>query len=180
MSLVNIPDNAGYWKFRDQTSDVFNKNFRIFLQFVRHKCGNSFMDGLADGSVKVHFMDTYAAYSADVYVSQIEKYAAMSNAPAKKYWSMTVQGHTGNNLEFSALPHNANKLRGDMPFSAKTQEFNTRKDQIQVLFTGLDDVVFSDAQLDACLTGAFVGVQEWDGSTMENHSECVALSHIYW
>ena len=60
---------------------------------------------------------------------------------------------TGNNLEFSALPHNANKLRGDMPFSAKTQEFNTRKDQIQVLFTGLDDVVFSDAQLDACLTG---------------------------
>ena len=41
---------------------------------------------------KVQKCETKKAYSADVYVSQIEKYAAMSNAPAKKYWSMTVQG----------------------------------------------------------------------------------------
>jgi len=46
-----------------------------------------------------------------------------------------------------------------------------------VFVTGLENVVFSDAQKDACLTSGFVGVKQGTGT---DETECLGLAHLYW
>lgn len=57
---VSIPDDASTWKFRDSSHANFNPNYKIYLQFVRHKCGVTFLEGVVNGDIKFHFMDSYA------------------------------------------------------------------------------------------------------------------------
>lgn len=188
MFMASIPDNASTWKFRDPNHANFNPNYRIYLQFARHKCGVSFVEGVASGDVKFHFMDQYAAYSGVVHKSSVEKFDhptsafASGSAPAKKYWTVTVQGFSKNTLQSMVQIHNAEKTRGDLPYDPKSGAFAVKKDQVLVFVTGLKEVTFSAAQREACLTGAFVGVREWDGVSDANDEsqQCMGLAHLYW
>jgi len=181
--MISIPDDASAWKFRDSSHANFDPDYSIFLQFARHKCGVSFVDEVAKGSVQFHFMDQYAAYGGNVYASQVEKFDhpttafATGSVPAKKYWTVTVQGESANTLQSSTQLHNPSKNRGDLPFEAKSGTFSTKKDQVLVFVTGLENVSFSDAQKDACLASGFVGVKQGSGS---DETECMGLAHLYW
>jgi len=181
--MANIPDDAAAWKFRDESHANFDPNYSIFLQFARHKCGVSFVDAVANGDVQFHFMDQYAAYGATTYASQVEKFDhpssafATGSAPAKKYWTVTVQGESANTLQSDTQLHNPSKNRGDLPFDAKSAVHSTKKDQVMVFVTGLENVEFSAAQQDACLASGFVGVKQGTG---KDETECLGLAHLYW
>lgn len=184
MFMSSIPDNAGSWRFRDESHAAFDPNYSIILQFVRKNCGVSFLTEVAAGNVKFEFMDQYAAYSGTTFQSQVEKFSAGSdyfangNVPAKKMETVTVQGFSGNTLQSMPQLHNAAKMRGDIPYDAKNDAVVVKKDQVLVYVTGLETVTFTDAQRDACLAGAMVGVMQ--GSEEEDATECMGLAHLYW
>jgi len=184
MFMASIPDDAAAWKFRDESHANFNPDYNIFLQFARHKCGVSFVDAVANGDLEFHFMDQVSAYSGTVYTSAVEKFDhpssafATGSAPAKKYWTVTVQGSSANTLQSAVQLHNPSKNRGDLPFDAKSGAFSVKKDQVLVFVTGLENVEFSAAQRDACLTSGFVGVMESAGD--KDETECMGLAHLYW
>jgi hypothetical protein len=58
--MFSLFNDSGFWDFRDSTESDYNPNGQFFLQFARHKCGVSFIDAVADGTVKFHFMDQYS------------------------------------------------------------------------------------------------------------------------
>ena len=73
--------------------------------------------------------------------------------------------------------HNPTKGRGDLPYDQKQDVFSAKKDQVLVFVTGLENVVFSDAQKAECLTSGFVGVKPGTGT---DETECMGLAHLYW
>merc|ERR1712241_1229172 len=138
MFMSSIPDNAGSWRFRDESHSAFDPNYSILLQFVRKNCG----------------------------------------VPPKKMETVTVQGFSGNSLQSMPQLHNAQKMRGDIPYDAKNGAVVVKKDQVLVYVTGLETVTFTDTQRDTCLATAMVGVMQ--GSEEVDATECMGLAHLYW
>jgi hypothetical protein len=188
--MVSIPDAQSTFSFRDEDANNFTGDYKVFLQFARHKCGVSFLEGVADGSVQFDFVDQYAAYGGNVQSSHVDQIHtrpgtafATGTAPAKKYWTVTVQGYSANTLQSSEQIHNAAKSRGDLPYDGKSDAHSKKKDQVMVFVSGLSGVTFSDTQRDECLKGAFVGVAacETEGCANEpNDTDCMGLGHLYW
>ena len=83
-------------------------------------------------------------------------------------------------MESSPMIHNDKKRRGDIPYDGKTNQFNTKKDQVLLFISGLENNWDYEKKPD-CLTSAFVGVkQETTLPLDDEHYEGIALSHIYW
>lgn len=188
MFQVSVPDQQASFSFRDADADNYDPDYKVFLQFVKYKCGVNFLEKVADGTVKFHFMDSYAAYSGNVYQSDfVEKYdydsSAYSTKPPKKNWSVSVQMHATNTLQKSAQVHNDAKMRGDIPYNGKSDSFPDKKDQIMVFVEGMDTVSITDDQVEMCFANAFIAVAqcENDGCIDEpDWTDCVNLAHIYW
>merc|ERR1712130_704203 len=53
MFMSSIPDNAGSWRFRDESHAAFDPNYSIILQFVRKNCGVSFLAEVAEPSREI-------------------------------------------------------------------------------------------------------------------------------
>jgi hypothetical protein len=189
--MISIRDEQGSFHFRDENADDFTSDYKVFLQFARHKCGVSFLDKVASKAVSFDFVDSYAAYGGNVQSSHYDKLDELDgsafssgNAPSsKKYWSVTVQGYSADTLQSSKQIHNAAKMRGDLPYDGKNDVHATKKDQVMVFVSGLSQVTFSDKQLDECFSGAMVGVAacETTGCANEpNDTDCMGLGHIFW
>ena len=60
MFMVSITDQQSSFTFRDPSASDYSADYKFYLQFVRHKCGVSFVEAVADGTVQFDFVDQYA------------------------------------------------------------------------------------------------------------------------
>jgi hypothetical protein len=141
----------------DANLDSRGSNYIAYLAYGSKKCGRDFLRSLNDGRVNVDVADKESVYSIDNIFERVDG---------------------GNSITQISINANVAGV-DDYPWTKKGE--NTKKDWIYIFFSGLDNVIWGNKDMEQCLKEVTAGAMQTN-FTNDSYFDnaCAAWQKTIW